>query len=610
MNDLLRRRTQTSLVVACLTLSVASTLFLLLFSSRIGVGIVSVKERFLTNGLLVIFSQFVWFVGVLIFIIGAVLTSFMVFLMMTQRTKDFGLIKAAGCPNDLLFGYYITELLAVTAASCLLGIILGLAADYSAVVLSNSPTYSNPPNLWLAPLVFVAFSVLALIFGTKPLLRISRLPASSALSSVQYFGSAPGSKAKPFTKSKLTFKVAIRSLFRRKTATVRIVLLLSTVFMLATVTVAGSIIARETTTSWIKKASGQNAIGIAHETMAIKYELLQSAFAGTADAEEFNYEDPRIAIPDSLIQGLRGVLGIGKIDTRFIVEDRVSEIANFTIDPDTLATIPIGDNRYGDSLVIGVDPSNLTGQWFVQGRLLENANETNCVIGDSIANTMFSQPLAQSLKTANQQFAIIGVCVDPINNGKVAYVPLRTLQEAKGVGAPNIVFAALDPNVDLTALKEQITAIVKSTSSDLMVFELDDIVDKNTAFLGSSWSTVMLLPTFSMSSAALCLMAYVMLAIDEQRQEFGILRAIGAKPKAVTNILAVQSGIVLLSSCGFGLSLGTITTMMVLMRQPLVTSLTIVEIAGWLLATIAGMFILSLVPAFKLSKTPLLRIMT
>src|SRR3989337_1689619 len=95
VNDLLRRKLQTSLTIISLTCSVASTLFLLLFSERIGFGITSVAEGTLTHGLSVVFSQFVLFVGILIFAVGAVITSFIVFLMMAQRTRDFGLIKPA-----------------------------------------------------------------------------------------------------------------------------------------------------------------------------------------------------------------------------------------------------------------------------------------------------------------------------------------------------------------------------------------------------------------------------------------------------------------------------------------------------------------------------------
>ncbi len=110
INDLLRRKLQTSLTITTLTLSVASTLFLLLFSSRLGFGVASATGT-LTQGLTAIFSQFILFIGVLIFAVGAVLTSFIAFLMMAQRTRDFGLIKAAGCPNSLVAGYFMTELI-------------------------------------------------------------------------------------------------------------------------------------------------------------------------------------------------------------------------------------------------------------------------------------------------------------------------------------------------------------------------------------------------------------------------------------------------------------------------------------------------------------------
>ena len=609
MNDLLRRKMQTSLIIACLTLSVASTLFLLLFSSRIGVGITTASEGVLTVGLLNLFSQFIRFVGVLIFVVGAVLTSFMVFLMMTQRTKDFGLIKAAGCPNDLVFGYYMTELLVVTAASCALGVVVGLGADFASSSLSGFEAYRHPANLLFVPVVFVVFFVLAIVFGAKPLLNAARLSPVDALSPVQYYGLTAKGRGKTFLKSMLTYKIATRSLYRRKSATVRIVFFLSIVFILLAVSVAGSVIAKGTTTSWVRKASGENVIVVAHGSMVGQYRTLQSAFVGAGENGVFNYLDLKLAISDTVIQRLSGMTGIVKVDARLILEERLHEVANFTIDPYTLATMPVGDNREGDALIIGVDPANLTGKWYTQGRFLENGDKLGAVVGDSIAQTLFSQPLAQSLRARNQQFAIVGVCVDPVNNGRVVYVPMKTLQNMTGVSSPNIILAALNSTIDRAVVMNRIKEVIEDTGSDLVVFDFDETTQMNTNFLDSTWSTVMLLPFFTLTSAALCLMAYVMLAIDEQRQEFAFLRAVGAKPKTVTAIVAIQSIIVLLSGCGFGLSLGTMTTLLILMRQPVVTSFTIMEIALWLFVAVAGMFTLSLVPALKFAKTPLLKLM-
>ena len=102
----------------------------------------------------------------------------------------------------------------------------------------------------------------------------------------------------------------------------------------------------------------------------------------------------------------------------------------------------------------------------------------------------------------------------------------------------------------------------------------------------------------------------MILAMDEQRQEFVILRAVGAKPRIIINISAIQEAIVLFSSFAVGISFGMITTLMILMTNPLVTSLTIAEIALWLLAALIVMFILILYPAFKLAKTSILKVMS
>ena len=455
VNDLLRRKLRTSLIVISLTCSVASTLFLLLFSERIGFGVTSVAGGTLTHGLLGVFSQFVLFVGILIFVVGAVIISFIVFLMMAQRTRDFGLIKAAGCPNGLVFGYFMTELLIVTLACCLLGVVFGFATDFAVTKLGNFQVYQKPPDLWLAPLVFAAYFILALIFGTKPILDAARLSPIKALSPVQYFGLSTGDQLKALSRPRLTLKIASRSLFRRKSTTIRIILLLSIVFILLTVSIAGGIIANDTTKSWVEKANGRNIIVVAQDSMATQYKLLLSKFSGAKENGDFDYLDEKLSISDPILQQLNTIPGIANVDARLILKGHVQEVRNFTIDPETLATIPVGDNREGDALIVGVDPQKVTGTWFMQGQFLKAEDAWEAVIGDSIAQTVFSQPLVQSIRMQNKTFSIVGVCFDPINNGNVTYVPLKKLQNITNVSHPNIVLIKLDPSVDRTATLAQ-----------------------------------------------------------------------------------------------------------------------------------------------------------
>jgi ABC-type antimicrobial peptide transport system permease subunit len=274
------------------------------------------------------------------------------------------------------------------------------------------------------------------------------------------------------------------------------------------------------------------------------------------------------------------------------------------------ATVPVGDNREADSLIIGVEAKKVLSEWFIDGRFLKNSNTSEAVVGDSLAAVAFETPLLQSCRMQNTTLNVVGVCLDPVNNGIVAYVSLEMLESLNNVSDPNVVLVQLDSSVDRSSVVTQIQEHLVDVDLNLAVFELNEPLEKNVGFLGAIWSVIMFLPLFSLVAATLCLIGYLVLAINEQRREFAVLRAMGAKPKTVVAMLAVQSLIVLLSSFGVGISFGVIITLMILTPQPVVTSFTVLEIAGWLLAALGGMFLLSLWPAVRFAKKPILKIMS
>jgi len=190
----MRRKLQTSLTAVSLTLCVGSTLFLLLFSDRTGLGILSAAEEKLTIGFSTIFSRFLLFISILFLALGAIFASFLIFAMMTQRTRDVGLMKAAGCPNNLIFGYFFTELLVVAFISCFLGVILGLLADLALARISSNSGFQiqqNPVNFWKILLIFTSFFILMLVFGAKPVLNSTKVEPVKALSPTYIWESPP-----------------------------------------------------------------------------------------------------------------------------------------------------------------------------------------------------------------------------------------------------------------------------------------------------------------------------------------------------------------------------------------------------------------------------------
>jgi ABC-type antimicrobial peptide transport system permease subunit len=615
INDLVRRRLQTGLTITTLTLSVASTLFLLLFSTRLGIGFTSITGAF-TIGLTNLFSQFILFIGILAFIVGAVLTSFIVFLMMAQRTRDFGLIKAAGCPISLIGGYFMTELLTVTFLGCILGTIIGFVADFAVANLVFG-AYSMGA-WWFAPVVFIIFFGLAVFFGLKPILKAAKMTTIDALSTVNYYGSEIAGKHKALSHSALTWRIASRSMVRRISPTARIVVLLSIVFVLLTVSVAGGIIAKDTTISWIQKTENSSIIAIAYSRMGNQYETLLSKFTGTTtETGNFNFSDSNLAIPSTVKTKIETLSSVSSVNSRLVLFENVSEIRSWTIYNGKETWV--GDQREAEIMVIGIDPTEMASDFSSKGRSLNPNSSLEVVVGDSVAQTMyypdkkqginFSDPLVEGMQIGGLQFKVVGVCIDPINNGYVAYVPVDKLMNATGITGSNMFFVTLNGSADRSAAIEEISSIVKSVDSDLEVFDLNLPISANEAFLSATWQTIMFIPMLSLASATICMVSYMMLSVNEQRQEFGMLRAVGVRPRLIVNLSAFESAIVLLSSFGIGLSFGVITTLMILMANPFVTATTIAVIAVWLVSAVVVMFVLSLYPAIKLSKTGILKIM-
>lgn len=211
-NDLFRRKFQTLTAILSLALSVGSTLFLLLFADQIGLSIfLSIGGR-LTEGLSSIFSPFILFMVVLVVSSGAIMSSFMVSLMMSQRSKDIGLIRAAGCPGEILFGYFFTELSVVISLGCLLGIFVGLLAYFASSLLFSAMGVQLGVLIWNwvpVAVTFVLYFIISLIAGTKSIIDASRTSPNKALSPEYRFGTTVEAEFKTVSKRNIDRKSVV-----------------------------------------------------------------------------------------------------------------------------------------------------------------------------------------------------------------------------------------------------------------------------------------------------------------------------------------------------------------------------------------------------------------
>lgn len=605
IKDLTRRKFQTGLTILGLTICISATLFLVIFGSNLGfeIAFLTVGGR-LTAGFYNIFSRFIFVICLLNIIAGAFITSFLVYLTMSERLRDIGVMKAAGCLSGSIFGYFITELSILVFLSCITGTIFGIGAYYISINLLNALGFSVSPtfSLWAVLLIFFILIVVSHIFGALPIIKAAKVKPAEALSPLYSLGTTLELGRTVPSKLGFTFKVAYRSLVRRKSATLQAIICLAVVLTLTTVTIAGGIVANQTTTNYVERAIGKDVVLVGHPTLTGRYVNLLSQFFEAKEMESINYFNTDFLISEPLVLKLRSIPGV-HVDPRLVFEASVSEIPGIIPDPiDPNKAVIIGDSRSGEALILGVEPEEVINEWLIMGRVLAKADQKSAIIGDSLALEMFDIPQNQSVKVRTQAFEetfnIVGVCLDPLNNGKVTYVPLNALSAKFGQGY-NLLFLKIDHSNYSQALNE-----IKNELSEtgLEVVELNEILDKHVNFLDHIWSFVMFLPLFSLATATLCLLSYLMLSIAGQQREFGIMRALGAKPRSIMKIIFTQALLVTLISGAIGISVGLFVTFVFLIPEPVISHYTLVFVAGWLLLALSLLCLSSLYPAMKAVK--------
>jgi len=612
IKDLARRKFQTSLTIIGLTLSTAITVFLVTFGESLGFHVSLITGGKLTTGFSYVFSLFIVIVGILNFLAGVLVTSFLVSTNMHERIQDIGIMKATGCQANSALSYFFTELSIMVFTSCTAGTLLGILARFVCINVLNALGFSipqKPINLWVVFLIFVAFILAAHILGARPIMKAIKVKPAEALSPLFSLGLITAPKGPTSSKLGFNFKVAYRSIMRRKSATYQAIICLSVVLTLTTVAIAGGMIANQTTQNYVERAICRDAVLIAHPDVKRQYENFLSQFFEAKQPEKINYIDPRYNISEPLISSLRTVQGVRRVDPRFVLETTIKEVPGIIVNPEEPEqpyTI-IGDNRYSEALIVGINLEGVINDWLIEGRVLNNTDMYSVLIGDTLAYQNFDNAQKQSALIFNKKFEIAGVCLDPLNNGDVVYMPIKALYESTERSGYNLLLLKIDPlnySKTITEIKDKISG------TDLEISELNLILDKHLNFLNRVWSLIMALPLFSLATATLSLLSYMMLSIAGQQRELGIMRALGAKPRTIVKTIFLQAFLIVLASGAIGISVGFAITWLFLIPEAVVSFLTLTTIMGWLLLAIVIISLTSLYPAVRTTKKSIAQIIS
>lgn len=611
IKDLTRRKFQTILTMLGLTTNVATTIFLMTFGENIGLEIALITEGKLTMGFSYVFSLFIVIIVFLSFLAGVLITSFLISVTMSERIRDVGIMKATGCLTDLVFNYFVMELLIMILVSCVVGAIAGIFACSAFINLLNTFGFAisqKPLNAWTIFFIFSAFALASFFSGSRTIGKAIRVKPGEALS--PHFSLGLSFQSKRLFPSKLgfTFKMASRSLMRRKFATRQAIICLSVVLTLTTLALAGGFIAKQTTQSYAERAIGRDIIVVGHSSVNKQYANFLSKFFETKTMEPVDFLNPELFISPSLVSKMRTIPGVVKVDPRLVLETTVYEIPGIVIDPEEPGYyITVGDHRSCEALVLGVEPENIFNEWLTIGRILNETDEHSAVLGDSLALRIFANPRKQYIEIRKQRFDIVGVCLDPLNNGNVVYVTLETLSKAIESPKFNLLFI----KIDLTHRSQVLDEIDREVSgTELTILELDESLEKHLGFLSSVWSLIIFLPLSSLVTATLCLLGYRVLSIASQERDFGVMRALGAKPPTIVKLMVTESFLMLLISGAIGIFTGFFVSFVFLIPEPVITNDALLSIVGWLLLALGLICLSSLYPAIKTIKEPITKTMS
>ncbi|MHA1615111.1 MAG: FtsX-like permease family protein [Candidatus Thorarchaeota archaeon] len=531
--DLKRRPFRSTLVLISLTSIVASTTFIFLFGNvLLDFSAFSITGT-LAASMGMFFSTFVWFILLLVFILGAVVVSTTVSLEMVTRRRDIGLMKAVGTTLDTIFDFFMAQSVILLLASVVLGLTFGTIFYMIGMIWLSSYL----PNIQFSmnfPILQIGFLAAIYLFAgyysaQKPIYDTVQESPSLALNP------DVGSKVTKvgFLDSfGLAFRVAAKGTGRRIRGTRRTIISLFLSFTIASLLWMGGGVVETTSRSYMMRSMGTNVIAIGSSNLLDQYYDAYSLY-GSPLNDSFDFLEISDMINSSLLTEINDVFGVVKVEPRLVVYSEVQEgdgiIYNELIEDYTR----IGEQREGSALIVGIDWDSTISDWYYEGT---TANNTEVWIGGNLADEMFVDPLVQSLGFGGFSLKVRARAFDTLNGGMMAIMDQSILQSISGVAGSNLALVQVDYYDE--AIISEIENLAQNYGFD--IYRQQDILDENIQIIHSIWILLNPLAMMALVSAFLGLLNYLLVSVFGRLRDYIIMRSIGAKPTFIAKVMLAE----------------------------------------------------------------------
>jgi len=531
--DLKRRPFRSTLVLFSLTSIVASTTFIFLFGNvLLDVSVYSVTGT-LSSSMGMFFSTFVWFILLLVFILGAVVVSSTVSLEMVTRRRDIGLMKAVGTTMDSIFDFFMAQSVILLLASVILGLTFG-TIFYMAGMIWLASFLTNVQFTMEFP--FIQLGLLAVIYifagyysSQKPIYETVQESPSLALNP------DVGTKV---TRSGfldsfgLAFRIATKSMGRRVRGTRRTMISLFLSFTIASLLWMGGGVVETTSHSYLMRSMGTNVIAVGNSALLDQYYDAYSPY-GSPLNDSFDFLETSHLINTSLLTELEDALGVVAVESRLVVFSEVQEGEGIVWNDLINDYTRIGEGREGSALLVGVDWDTTISDWYFEGT---RPNSTEVWIGGTLANEMFVDPIVQSLGFRGYSLSVSARAFDTLNGGMLAFMDQSILQGVVGVTGNNLALVQLDYYDE--AVISAIETLAQSYGLD--IYRQQPVLDANIEVIQTIWILLNPLAIMALVSAFLGLMNYLLVSVFGRLRDYVIMRSIGAKPSFIARVMIAE----------------------------------------------------------------------
>jgi len=530
--------------------------------------------------------------SLLALILSAILTAAMIGGLLAQQVRQIGIMKAIGARTTQITSLYLVLIGGLGLIAAVLGIPPGMAAGRALArlvgQLLNFTIYSQSIPAWVYVVLVLLGTLVPLLLALNPILATSRTTVRETLNDYGTNRERFRSRGLDGWLSQIrgvdnTLILSLRNTFRRRG---RLVL----------------------TLSLLAAAGGMFMTGINVKTAWETY-LGQAAANRHYDLEiRLNAPQPEDRIR-SLVSGIPGVQQV--------------EAWNFApaalYRPDGLDIVRTYPDGGHGSFTLRSAPaeSKLLQAPLISGRWLE-AGDNDAVVLNQMAGALFpgvkvGDPIRLTVNGRPAVFHLVGI-VRQILTPATAYVVPDTFAEAAGqslslTNAVRIVMVSHDAQT-IGAVGGEIENALAAQNISLQVVISETMLEGATSGHVTIFILALILIAMVMAAVgALGLMSSMSTSVVERTREFGIMRAIGARSRAILrNVIAEGLFIGLMSwvvavplslpvSFGVGTLIGTLS-----FRSPLPLVLSPWAVLLWLLLIVFGSIAASAYPAWQASR--------